>query len=134
MMFGNNWNSLFTIHGKITNDEVNHWVQLPDSKGNKLLSNIYKFLNSKHMEDQDWYGWSNIWKLNVAPRTKSFIQLLIQGKIKTYDYLYHLNLGPADFCVFCGLVLETTNHLFRQCSISTRIWKMVEVLVDIKII
>lgn len=74
------------------------------------------------MEDQDWYGWSNIWKLNVAPRTKSFILLLIQGKIKTYDYLYPLNLGPPDFCVFCGLVLKTIDHLFRQYPISTIIW------------
>lgn len=59
---------------------------------------------------------------------------MIQGKIKTYDYLYHLYLGTPDFCVFCDLVLETSDHLFRQCYISNQIWKKVEDLSDIKII
>lgn len=35
--------------------------------------------------------------------------------MKTYDYLYQLNLGPLDPCVLCGLVTKTTD-LFRQCS------------------
>lgn len=56
MMFGTNFNSLITCHGKTNNDEVNHWVWFHEFKGNKLSSNVYKFLNSKHLEDQEWCG------------------------------------------------------------------------------
>lgn len=57
----------------------------------------------------------------------------MHDKIKIYEYLYRLNLGPLDPCVFCGLVLETTDHLFRLCHVSVRIWRMVEFLANIKI-
>lgn len=50
-----------------------------------------------------------------------------------HEYLYRLNLGPSDTCVFCGLVLETTEHLFRLCHVSAKIWRMVEFLANIKI-
>lgn len=56
----------------------------------------------------------------------------MHGKIKTYEYLYLLNLGPPDPCVVCGLVLETSDHLFRHCHISARIWRTVEFLANIK--
>lgn len=35
----------------------------------------------------------------------------VHGKLQTYDYFYHMNMGPPDHCVLCGLVLETANHL-----------------------
>lgn len=133
LLFGPNWNSPIISHGKINNKEDNHWIWFPISKDNKLSSNIYKFLNCNIAEDQEWYVWANIWKLNVAPRAKTFVWLLKQNKIKTYEYLYKLNLGPPDPCVFCGLVLESSDHLFRLCHISTKIWKMVECLANIKI-
>lgn len=40
---------------------------------------------------------------------------MLHGKIKTFDYLYRLNLGPLDNCVLCGLAPETEDHIFRQC-------------------
>lgn len=66
----------------------------------------------------------------MSPRVKSFIWLLLQGKIKTYDFLYRLNLGPLDNCVFCGLVPETSDHLFRTCRKSLEIWRLVEHLTN----
>lgn len=104
----------------------------PDSKGNKLSCNIYKFLTCNNAGVQGWSGWTNIWKLNIVSRAITFVWLLNHGKIKTYEYLYHLNLGPPDPCVFCGLALEVSDHLFRLCHISLRIWRMVESLANIK--
>lgn len=113
-------------HGKITPDEPNHWVWFPKTNNNKILAIIYNFLNSNHADDQHWNGWMNIWKLRVAPKIRTFIWLLIQGKIKTYEYLYRMKLGPSDCCVFYGLVLETTDHLFRLCRKSQIMWNLVK--------
>lgn len=114
-VFGSNWDSPLISQAKIFPEENSHWVWFPKTKNNKISIFIYDILNSNNTEIQHWHGWSNIWKLNVAPKVKTFTQLLIQGKIKTYDYLYQLNLGPLDPCVLCGLVTKTTD-LFRQCS------------------
>lgn len=132
-LFGNNWNSPILSHGKICFEEASHWIWLPASSSTNLSSKIYSFLNSSHLNWTDWNGWSNIWKLNVTPKVKMFIWLLIHGKIKTFEFLYRMNLGPPNSCIFCGLVLESTEHLFSKCHITARIWKRVECLANIKI-
>lgn len=43
-----------------------------------------------------------------------------------------MNIGPPEPCKFCGLVLESANHLFCHCHISVRICKMVESVANIK--
>lgn len=55
--------------------------------------------------------------------------------MREFNFLisYQMNLGPPNSCVFCGLVLESADHLFSKCHISIRIWKLVECLANIKI-
>lgn len=84
-------------------------------KTNKLSATVYSHLNCGQIDKTPWQGWGNIWKLNVIPRVKTFLWLLIQRKLKTYDFLYTLNLGHPENCVFCGLFRETDDHLFRLC-------------------
>lgn len=114
--FGPNWNSPLISQEMITPEENSHQVWFPKTKSNKISASIYNLLNSNNTDNQHRPSWSNIWKLNVAPKVKSFTWLLIHDKIKTYDYLYHLNLGPLDPCVLCGLASKTADHLFNQCS------------------
>lgn len=128
--FGLNWNSDIIALGKISLEEGNHWVWLK-SRGINLASNVYSFLNNKNSERLDWNGWSNIWKLRVALKVKTFIWLLNHGKLKTYEFLYKMNLGPPDPCIFCGLVLESADHLFKLCHFSIKIWNLVASLAHI---
>lgn len=62
----------------------------------------------------------------MAPKSKTFIWFLLDGKVKTYDYLYRINLGPHENCVLCGLVPETVDHLFRTCNKSQFVWNSVQ--------
>lgn len=93
---------------------------------NKIFANVYSFLNSNQANYQHWNCWRNIWKLRVAPKIKTFIWLLIQGRVKTYEYLYNMRLSPPDCYVFCGLVLETSDHLFRLCGKSQIVWNLIK--------
>lgn len=81
-LFGFIWESPIISHGKICTECNNHWVWFPALKGNKISSTIYSFFNSNHAMDSDWKGWSNIWKLNIIPKAKTFIWLLSHGRSK----------------------------------------------------
>lgn len=116
IIFGPNWNSPIISHGKITPDEIHHWVWFPKINNNKILALVYNFLYNTHTDNQHWNGWRNIWKLKVALRVKTFIWLMLQGNIKTYDFLYQMNLSPLEFCVLYRLITETVDHLFRSCT------------------
>lgn len=124
-LFGRIWDSQLLSHGKITPANENHWVWFPKTNSNNFSTTVYNFLNRGHSEESLWSGWANIWNLHVAPRTKSFLWIMIQGKLKTYGFLYRMNLGPPDPFVLYGLDLETSDHLFRLCSISHSVWSLV---------
>lgn len=72
-----------------------------------------------------WDGWGNIWRLYIAPRPKHFLWLLLHNDIKTYDYLYSLNLGPLTLCKFYNLCFETTEHLFNTCPKAQLVWNLI---------
>lgn len=129
-LFGYGWVSPVISHGKIT---PVHWVWFPKTNSNRISVALYNSINNKACYNTNWDGWSVIWKLNVAPRGKTFIWLLLHVKVQIYDFLYNLHMDPPDHCVFCGLVLETVDHLFRDCPKSRIIWNWVEFMTSFKI-
>lgn len=126
MVLGPIWDSLVINHGKITPKVANHWVWFPKTNSKKISAFVNYFLNNYQADTYQWDGCKNVWRLNVAPKTKTFIWILLQNKVKTYDYLYHMNLGPHDPCILCGLVVETSNHLLRLCAKSQYVWNIVQ--------
>ncbi|KAH7689115.1 hypothetical protein IHE45_03G075400 [Dioscorea alata] len=55
-LFGYVWDSPIISHGMITNEDNNHWIWLPESKGNKISFAIYTFLNGNYVMDSEWKG------------------------------------------------------------------------------
>lgn len=115
-IFGVHLNSQVLIHGNLNFDGQNSWVWFPNSKGKHLSSKIYSFYNSTMNQVESWKGWSNIWHLKVAPQVKYFIWLIFHGKLKTNEYLYHLNLGFNRLFTLCDQGHETTEYLFFCCD------------------
>lgn len=105
--FGTSFNSPVLSIGKVDPISVNYWVWFPNANTDKIPAAVYKFLNSRHYNDENWIGWTNIWKLLSSPRVKTFIWLLCHNRIKTNAFLHAINLGPIKNCVFCGLQEET---------------------------
>ena len=133
-VFGPVLESPVRSQGRISLDVNNNWVWFPRTNNNKISTAIYNFLNSRHIWEKPWSGWRNIWKLNTSPRAQSVIWLLIQGRIKTYDFLYAINLGPPNCCVFCALVLESAEHLFKHRYRTQGIWHTVEGIIGKQIL
>lgn len=93
-LFGSFLNLDFLSHGKIGYDTDNTWVWSPKAKRSKLSTIIYYHISKSAVHQDHWDGWDNIWRLRIASREKHFIWLLFHNGIKTFDYLYRLNLGP----------------------------------------
>jgi hypothetical protein len=74
---------------------------------------IYQFL------ERDISGAHNkwIWKANISLKIKVFMWQVFQDAILTRENMRKRNWPGAPLCSFCGAV-ETSNHLFFQCSIA----------------
>lgn len=85
------------------------------------------------MNNDNLIGCNLIWKLMVAPRVKTFVWLLLQGKVKTTEFIHSLNIGPTLPCSFCRLTIEIAEHLFHLCHHSILMLREVCRLTNIKI-
>lgn len=125
-ILGTSFNLPVISNGTIGHGHDNGWVWFPKMKTNKLSATIYSHLNCGQIDKTPWQGWGNIWKLNVTPRVKTFLWLLIQRKLKTYDFLYVLNLGFLEkqmiTCLDCATKLRTFGFRSRIRLICTFLW------------
>lgn len=115
-LFGDNLDCFQSRLGRIDVSTLNHWVWVPKSQSNSISTTTYHFFNKCfNCNNDDWSGWKEIWRLGVAPRVKHFLQLMLQGRIATYDYLHAIKLGPRNLCILCGLTFESAKHLLAEC-------------------
>lgn len=97
--------------GKNDYENLNYLVWFPNSENNCVSTKIYSFFNIDTILADHWVGSKSICCFKVAPRVKHFIWLLLHGKVKTYNYMYHLNMWPNTLYVLCGL---TSGLIFVQ--------------------
>ena len=62
----------------------NQRIWFPKSNHNRTSSVVYDFLNCSNNFIVPRMGWKKFWTLNVAPREKYFIWLIVRGRVKTY--------------------------------------------------
>lgn len=63
----------------------------------------------------DW-KWNFIWKLNVAPKIKTFLWTIAHGKIMTNMQRVRRQFTNDASCPICSYVTEDLNHVFRFCE------------------
>lgn len=109
-IFDRNLNDNTLSQSRVTYDQDNQWCWFPNSPGTKVSTKIYSYFNHSKVLGSHWDGWGKIWKLFVAPRVKHFMWLMLHKAVKTMDYLFRLNLGSQDMCIFFKLMPETAEH------------------------
>ena len=69
-------------------------------------------------------AWSSlVWFNGCVPKSAFFLWLAVKKKLGTQDRLRHIQSVAS--CLFCGLELETHNHIFFQCPFSKQVWRCV---------
>ncbi|ONI01039.1 hypothetical protein PRUPE_6G118100 [Prunus persica] len=71
------------------------------------------------------WNWDMIWKLQVPPKIKTFLWLLIQGKLLTNVQRVRRNLASNSNCPCCNGSMESLDHLFRRCRHATKMWNSI---------
>jgi hypothetical protein len=66
--------------------------------------------------------WTAVWKSKFWPKISTFLWLLLQNKILTWDNLQKRGFIGPSICHLCNQNEETMEHLLNSCAISADIW------------
>ncbi|GKE84327.1 hypothetical protein Tco_1558069 [Tanacetum coccineum] len=84
----------------------------------------------RHRNDE--VNWFNVvWFQNRIPRHAIHVWLVIKRKLKTQELLrnWDVNTGSSLVCLFCSLVPDSHEHLFFDCTFTSRVWlRMVDLI------
>ena len=103
-------------------DEI-EWTHT--KSGRFTVKSGYWFLqNSPNNLDKEENFWKELWKSNIFPKWKHFLWKIMNNAMPTAENLSKRSINQVNpNCGFCKTQRETTQHLFRDCEISKRIWR-----------
>lgn len=98
---------------------VDHAIWDIHGSGKFSLTSCYEGLRVK----KQLVPWNNIvWSSCIFPRHSFILWVLAHGKLKTKDRLQRLGTVVDQLCVLCSREDETINHLFFDCTYTTKVW------------
>ena len=62
-------------------------------------------------------------KATCNSELRSFQYQILHRAIVTNKYLYKCNIKDSDKCYFCGMCVESIEHLFFDCVHVQQLWK-----------
>ncbi|KAF7816694.1 reverse transcriptase [Senna tora] len=93
-----------------------------DSKGVFTLNSAYKAIeSSKCSPSSPNLTW--IWKLKCHRRQKFFIWLCVKDALPHKSNLFHRGINLNAFCSLCGNQIESMEHIFKLCPVSSKVWE-----------
>ncbi|XP_019158195.1 PREDICTED: uncharacterized protein LOC109154910 [Ipomoea nil] len=88
--------------------------------GTFSVLSAFKHIAGHSTEEESW-DW--MWKLNCIEKVKSFLWLLLKGKLLTGVERRNRNLTTDASCKRCPDEDESTNHIFRTCPFASDCWR-----------
>jgi len=88
--------------------------------GNLSFKYAYLFHNTSTTHFSSWA--TCIWNKAIPPSKSMLMWRILQEKIPTDDQLLKRGCQLSSICNLCNSSMETTNHLFLECSFATQIW------------
>ncbi|XP_039052568.1 uncharacterized protein LOC120194297 [Hibiscus syriacus] len=81
---------------------------------NFTIRSVYKVLLSS-MPNDNGVHWSNVWSLNVLQRIRTFLWLVVHGRLLTNDERFMRHMATSNSCELCHNEVEDIWK--RRCSI-----------------
>lgn len=72
-----------------------------------------------------------LWKVKIPQKIKIFLWLIARSKILSKGNLIKRMWKGGGECCFCGL-FESTDHLFFNCSVARYIWRIVQIVLNLR--
>jgi len=69
--------------------------------------------------------WHKVWDPPIWPKISTFLWLLCQNIILTWDNLRKWSFHGHSICPNCKQGEETKEHLLNSCLLATRLWEKV---------
>ncbi|XP_056690365.1 uncharacterized protein [Spinacia oleracea] len=60
---------------------------------------------------------------SASPKSLFILWLALHGRLPTKDRILQWGIVTDGLCSLCGSKLESTQHLFFQCSFSKKVWQ-----------
>nr|XP_016497204.1 PREDICTED: uncharacterized protein LOC107816041 [Nicotiana tabacum] len=93
-----------------------------NSGGVYTVKSAYGLLNSSgHMNNETWH-WKHIGKVKISFKVACFCWLVVKEVVLTHDSLMRRGMLMCSKCFLCGKEIETNNHLFLHCKVTSRLW------------
>ena len=75
-----------------------------------------------------------VWKFTIPPRVQYFLYPSSKDKSLTKANLAKRGWQGNSNCTLCASAIETSNHLFLQCSFSRKVWSYFQTTLGLKMI
>jgi hypothetical protein len=99
--------------------DILRWGYTPS--GTFTIKESYHLQENFHKQPKE-HIWHIIWKTKLWPKVSTFLWLLVQNHILTWDNLKKRGfIGPSIFYL-CQQQEETMEHIFNQCPNNNMIW------------
>ena len=108
----------------------------------KMLQKVYVLPNRiiekwNNLVPNHNYDWSDIFhlafKCAIDSKTRNFQFKFLHRIIATNDFLYKLQIIESNLCTFCGVEIETLEHVFYECDIIKDFWNRVGAWINDKV-
>uniref|UniRef100_A0A5B6ZUN8 Reverse transcriptase zinc-binding domain-containing protein n=1 Tax=Davidia involucrata TaxID=16924 RepID=A0A5B6ZUN8_DAVIN len=63
-----------------------------------------------------------VWSSNSIPRFSLILWLLVLDRLPTRDKLLNWGVVTTPSCLLCSANLESSDHLFFKCPLSSSVW------------
>ncbi|XVF32879.1 hypothetical protein REPUB_Repub17cG0121000 [Reevesia pubescens] len=93
------------------------WSAAPN--GLFSVSSAYNLLLQPATPNPDWM---KVWQLDIPPRIKHFLWLLLHNRLLTKEACVRRGLTDSLHCPRCDAPVENTCHLLRDCQSSRDLW------------
>lgn len=116
--------------------EEDYWVWVHNRNGSYSVKSGYWFINNLRRKEEIREAEArpslndlkaDIWKLQTAPKIKTFIWRAVSNAISVGELLVKRGIKMDPCCQDCGAQEESINHIIFQCSIARQVWALANV-------